>query len=83
MVSPTLNIPLGPVEGKTAFYSIGGGLSLKGEYTFPFFLLMYTGVALDTDFTPILNAGKALILLPVGPEIGFRYAPFPRFNLKA
>jgi len=83
LVSPTLNIPLGPVEGDTPFYSIGGGLSFKGEYTFPFFPLMYTGVALDVDFVPILNAGKALMLLSVGPEIGFRYSPFPRFNLKA
>ena len=83
LVSPTLNIPLGPLEGETPFYSIGGGLSLKGEYTFPFFPLMYTGVALDVDFAPILNAGKALMLLSVGPEIGFRYSPFPRFNLKA
>ena len=83
LVSPTLNIPLGPVEGETPFYSIGGGLSFKGEYTFPFFPLMYTGVALDVDFVPILNAGKALMLLSVGPEIGFRYSPFPRFNLKA
>jgi tetratricopeptide (TPR) repeat protein len=83
LVNPTLNIPLGPDEGGTSFYSIGGGLSLKGEYNFPFFPYMYGGVALDVDFNPILNAGKALITLAGGPEIGFRYSPFPRFNLKA
>jgi len=83
LVNPTLNIPLGPNEGGTPFYSIGGGLSLKGEYNFPFFPYMYGGVALDVDFNPILNAGKALIVLAGGPEIGFRYSPFPRFNIKA
>jgi hypothetical protein len=83
LVNPTLNIPLGPSEGDTPFYSIGGGLSLKGEYNFPFFPYMYGGAALDVDFAPILNAGSALILLSVGPEIGFRYSPFPRFNVRA
>ena len=83
LVNPTLNIPLGPSEGDKSFYSIGGGLSLKGEYNFPFFPYMYGGVALDVDFAPILNAGSALILLSAGPEIGFRYSPFPRFNLRA
>jgi hypothetical protein len=83
LVNPTLNIPLGPSEGDTLFYSIGGGLSLKGEYNFPFFPYMYGGAALDVDFVPILNAGSALILLSVGPEIGFRYSPFPRFNVRA
>jgi len=83
LVNPTLNIPLGPSEGDTSFYSIGGGLSLKGEYNFPFFPYMFGGVALDVDFAPVLNAGSALILLSGGPEIGFRYSPFPRFNVKA
>ena len=83
LVNPTLNIPLGPVEGDTPFYSIGGGLSIKGEYNFPFFRYMYGGVALDVDFVPICNAGKALIVLAGGQEIGFRFAPFPRFNVKA
>jgi hypothetical protein len=83
LVNPSLNIPLGPYESGKAFYSIGGGLSLKGEYNFPFFPYMYGGVALDFDFAPILNAGKALILLSGGPAVGFRYSPFPRFNVKA
>jgi len=83
LVNPTLNVPIGPYEGDTPFYSIGGGLSLKGEYNFPSFPYMYGGLALDVDFAPILNAGKSLILLSAGPEIGFRFSPFPRFNVKA
>ena len=83
LVNPTLNVSLGPYEGDTPFYGIGGGLSLKGEYNFPSFPIMYGGLALDVDFAPILNAGKALILLSAGPEIGFRFSPFPRFNVKA
>ena len=83
LVNPTLNVPIGPYEGDTPFYSIGGGLSLKGEYNFPSFPYMSGGLALDVDFAPILNAGKSLILLSAGPEIGFRFSPFPRFNVKA
>jgi hypothetical protein len=43
---PTLGIPLGPnLSDGTSYYTIGGGLALKGEYVLPFAPSLYTGLA--------------------------------------
>lgn len=83
VIHPTLDIPLAPKLGDgTPYYTIGGGLSLKGEYVLPFAPMLYTGLALDADIAPINSAGKALTLLALGPELGVRFSPVNRLNLK-
>jgi len=57
--NPSLNIPLGPLLADgTPFYSIGGGISLKGEYSPPFAQFLYTGFAFDADLIPINSSTK-------------------------
>ena len=83
MAGPSLNIPLGPqLDDGTAYYSLGGGVSLKGEYVFPFAPFLYTGLAFDFDLAPINASQKALTLLSVGPQLGLRFSPLQRLNLK-
>ena len=83
VLNPVLNIPLAPkLADGTPFYSLGGGISLKGEYVFPFAPLLYTGVGLDIDIAPINSAGKAVTFLALGPQLGVRYSPIPRFTIK-
>jgi tetratricopeptide (TPR) repeat protein len=81
--NPAFTIPLGPsLADGTPFYTIGGGASLKGEYTLPFARAFFTGLALDVDFLPINAASKAMTFLSVGPEVGIRFFPIPRLGMK-
>jgi hypothetical protein len=83
VLNPVLNIPLGPkLADGTPFYSLGGGVSLKGEYVLPFAQLLYTGLGLDVDFAPINSAGKTVTFLGLAPQLGVRYSIVPRFTLK-
>ena len=83
VLHPALNIPLGPkLADSTPFYTIGGGLSLKGEYVLPFAPFLYTGLALDVDLAPINSAGKSVTYLAAGPQLGVVYSPAPRLLLK-
>jgi tetratricopeptide (TPR) repeat protein len=83
VLNPALNIPLGPkLADGTPFYTIGGGLSLKGEYVLPFAPFLFTGLALDVDLVPINSARKSVTFLALGPQIGVLYSPMPRLMLK-
>jgi hypothetical protein len=83
VVNPALNIPLGPkLPDGTPYYTIGGGVSLKGEYVLPFAPFLYTGLALDADLAPINSAQKSATYLSAGPIVGVRYSPIPRLTLK-
>jgi tetratricopeptide (TPR) repeat protein len=82
-LSPALNIPLGPkLPDGTPYYTIGGGVSLKGEYVLPFAPFLYTGLAMDVDLAPINSAQKSVTYLAIGPQLGVMYAPIPRLMLK-
>lgn len=81
--SPVVNIPMGPaLSDGTPFYSIGGGVSLKGEYALPFAQFLYTGLVFDADLIPINSSTKSITLLSLGPEVGVQFYPIPRFGLK-
>ena len=81
--NPTVNIPMGPcLADGTPFYTLGGGVSIKGEYSLPFAQFLYTGLVLDADFLPINASTKSVTLLSLGPEIGVQFFPFPRLGLK-
>ncbi len=81
--NPTVNIPLGPsLSDGTPFYSVGAGVSIKGEYSLPFAQLVYTGLVFDADYVPINSSPKALTLLSLGPEVGVQYYPVPRLGLR-
>ncbi len=76
--NPSLNIPLGPfLADGTPFYSIGGGISLKGEYSPPFAQFLYSGFAFDADLIPINSSTKTLTLLSLGLELGAQFYPVP------
>jgi len=81
--NPAFTIPLGPsLADGTPFYTIGGGASLKGEYTLPFARALFTGLALDVDFLPINAASKAMTFLSLGPQLGLQFFPIPRLGMK-
>jgi hypothetical protein len=80
---PTVNIPLGPaLSDGTPYYSIGGGLSVKGEYTPPFAQFLYGGLALGADMVPINSSKNSLTLLSLGTEVGVQFYPVPRLGLR-
>lgn len=81
--NPIVDIPLGPsLSDGTAYYTVGGGISLKGDYTLPFAQFLYTGLVFDADFLPINAASKSLTLLSLGPEIGVQFFPLPRLGVR-
>lgn len=81
--NPIINVPLGPsLADGTAFYSIGGGVSLKGEYTLPFAQLVYTGLVFDADYIPINASSKSMLMLSLGPEVGLQFFPLPRVGIR-
>jgi tetratricopeptide (TPR) repeat protein len=82
-VYPNMNIPLGPsLPDGTAFYSLGGGLSLRGDYSLPFARFLYTGVTLDADYVPINSSTASLILLSGGAQLGVQFYPLTRFGVR-
>jgi len=71
VLNPALNISLGPkLPDGTPYYTIGGGVSLKGEYVLPFAPFLYTGLALDADLVPINSAQKSVTYCPLGRSWG-------------
>jgi tetratricopeptide (TPR) repeat protein len=83
VANPAVTIPLGPsLPDGTPFYTIGGGLSIKGEYTMPFARFLYAGVGLDVDLAPINMAQKAMTFLSLGPHLGVKLFPIPRLEVK-
>ena len=83
-VSPLVNIPIGPsLDNGTPYYSIGGGLSFKGEYLMPFSNFLFTQGVIDFDLVPINASENSVTFLSAGAGVGIRYSPISRFTLKA
>ncbi len=81
--NPIVDIPLGPsLSDGTPFYSVGGGLSLKGEYSLPFARLLYTGLVFDADYIPLNSSSKSMALLSLGPELGVQFFPISRVGVR-
>lgn len=80
---PLVAVPLGPALGDgTPLYTIGGGASLKAEYTPPFAPFLFGGVGLDASFLPVNGAGTAATFLSLAPELGIQFFPLPRFGIR-
>jgi tetratricopeptide (TPR) repeat protein len=80
---PLVQIPIGPTLGDgTPIYTIGGGASLRVEYTPPFAPFLFGGVGLDASFMPLNGPGAAATFLSVAPSIGFQVFPIPRFGIR-
>jgi hypothetical protein len=80
---PAVSIPLGPsLEDGTPLYTVGGGFSLRGDYTLPFARFLYTGVALDLDVVPINATASALTLLSLGGQAGIQVYPIKRLGVR-
>jgi len=80
---PSVNFPLGPtLDDGTAYYSLGGGFSLRGEYVLPFTDYLFAQGILDFDFSPINASSNAVTFLSAGAGAGFRFSPASRFIVK-
>jgi tetratricopeptide (TPR) repeat protein len=80
---PVVALPLGPeLTDGTPIYTIGGGASLKAEYTPPFAPFLFGGLGLDATFMPLNGAGKAATFLSLVPTLGVQFFPFPRFGVR-
>lgn len=79
--TPTVNIPLGPVEPGSGgkLYGIGGGIGLRGTYNMPFLPTLSASALVNLDLLPY--GDKSLTVLAFGPEIGFTINPAPRINI--
>ncbi len=82
-LKPVYSIPLGPeLDDGTAWYSPGGGFSLKGEYDLPRSKIFIAELGVDVDYLPINNAGEGLTALFAGAGIGARLPLISRFQFK-
>jgi transglutaminase-like putative cysteine protease len=82
-VNPMMDIPMGPtLADGTALFSIGGGISMKAEYSLPFAQFVYTGLVFDANIAPTNNASTILTLLSLGPEVGVQFFPSPRIGIR-
>jgi tetratricopeptide (TPR) repeat protein len=80
---PLVEIPIGPTLGDgTPIYTIGGGASLRVEYTPPFAPFLFGGLGLDAAFMPLNGSGAAATFLSVAPSIGLQVFPIPRFGIR-
>jgi hypothetical protein len=80
---PVVAIPLGPqLSGGTPLYTIGGGVSLKAEYTPAFAPYLFGGLGLDASFMPLNSAGKSATFISLSPALGVQFFPFPRFGVR-
>jgi hypothetical protein len=78
---PTVDFPLGPEFDGVPYYGIGGGASLRADYSMPFAPTLFTGIAADVDLAPMNSAGSAATFLSVGPQLGARLKLAPRISL--
>jgi tetratricopeptide (TPR) repeat protein len=83
IAQPVVEIPLGPTLGDgTPIYTIGGGASLRAEYTPPFAPYLFGGLGIDATFMPLNGAGAAATFLSLVPTIGVQVFPFARFGIR-
>src|SRR6056297_3461612 len=83
-LSPVMNIPVAPVlEDGTQFYSAGGGLKFRTEYSIPFMRVFYASGNIDLDLAPINASDSSLTLLSGGGGLGIQISPFDRLSIKA
>jgi len=81
-VFPTIDFPLGPeLSDGTAYYGIGGGVSIQADYALPFAPRFFAGLAAEADLAPINSAGESATFLSVGPQLGLRAKLSPRLAL--
>ncbi len=80
---PVVSIPLG-LEAKPGvpLYTIGGGASVRGEFTPPSLQHLFGGLGVDAEFLPLNGAGTAATFLSVGPLVGVQFFPIPRFGIR-
>ena len=80
---PVVAIPLGPTLGDgTQIYTIGGGASLKAEYTPAFAPMLFAGLGIDATFMPLNGAGTTATFLSLAPSIGLQVFPVARFGIR-
>ena len=81
---PRVMIPLATsLPDGTDKFSVGGGLSLQTELSFPFSSLFFAEAVLDTGILPVKNAGLSLQTVSLGLGPGVRFSPASRLLLKA
>jgi tetratricopeptide (TPR) repeat protein len=80
---PLVEIPIGPTLGDgTPIYTIGGGASLRVEYTPPFAPILFGGLGIDATFMPLNGAGSTATFLSLVPSIGLQVFPIARFGIR-
>ncbi len=83
-ISPVMNIPVAPVlDDGTQYYSVGGGLKFRTEYSMPFMRAFYASGNLDLDLAPINASDISLTLLSGGGGMGIQISPLDRLSIKA
>lgn len=76
-VVPAVNIPLG---SSNALFQTGGGAGINGDYTLPFFPLLFARGKIDFTAAPT-TAETYLNLISIGIGPGIQYSVFPSLKL--
>lgn len=83
---PTFDIPMGVTlsgSSGTALYSLGYGLSLRGQYSLPFAASLSAGPVLDVDMATLNGSSKSALFLGVSGELAYTFYPAQRLSFRA
>ncbi len=79
LMQPTMLVPLGPeTEKNTAYYSLGGGFLMEGEFNLDSLKLFHFGPQFEYGALPIKEGTTSFSLLNFGLNAGVKLNPFPR-----
>ena len=71
-ITPGLGIP---IAGDTVYYDMGGAVNISGEFTMPFFPLLFAGVDVGYNYIPT-GAPTSLSMMAFGVGIGLDFTIF-------
>ena len=81
---PTVIVPIASATPDgTDRFSVGGGLSLQGEFTMPFAHWLFAEAVIDSGILPLNNASASMQTAGLGAGVGAQFSPASRLVLKA
>lgn len=81
---PGVTVPVGPViDNDLVAYSIGGGGSLRGEFSPGIARFLFGRAFVDYDMLPLNSSDDSISIVAGGGALGASFSPSPRISLRA
>ncbi|MBN1520402.1 MAG: tetratricopeptide repeat protein [Spirochaetales bacterium] len=83
-VLPTVALPIGPtLPDGLPYFEIGGGGTLRGEFTPQALPWLFGRAFLDYELLPITNSSQSVSFVSGGGALGASFTPTPRLSFRA